>query len=192
MCFFPPSMTAVLTCAEILEKWPMTGLFYGFNAARIKLPVSRRSATIRGFSRGCQTFQLCTVWVFIGCSSCICASTRIARVLAQMYTRWYSSAINIQSCSVVCTVLSRLYVILILYEDYKKKKQHTSLKGGFTVGWTPAPFSSFMKNSDQSVIIVLDILDDSPYLMTETYLCMSVKSRKKAKDQHFFRWLKML
>lgn len=52
--------------------------------------------------------------------------------------------------------------------------------------------NSFTKNSDQSVIIVSDILDDSPYLMTETHLCMSVKSRKKANDQHFFRWLKML
>lgn len=47
--------------------------------------------------------------------------------------------------------------------------------------------NSFTKNSDQSVIIVSDILDDSPYLMTETHLCMSVKSRKKANDQHFFR-----
>lgn len=68
-------------------------------------------------------------------------------------------------------------MILILYQDYKKKKQQTE---------------SFTKNSDQSVIIVSDILDDSPYLMTETHLCMSVKSRKKANDQHFFRWLKML
>lgn len=42
-----------------------SSFFYRFNAARIKLPVSRRSAIIRGCSRVCQTFQLCTVWVFI-------------------------------------------------------------------------------------------------------------------------------
>lgn len=79
----------------------------------------------------------------------------------------------------------RLYVILILYQDYKKKKQQTER-------WVHCWMNSFTKNSDQSVIIVSDILDDSPYLMTETHLCMSVKSRKKANDQHFFRWLKML
>lgn len=53
--------------------------------------------------------------------------------------------------------------------------------------WVHCWMNSFTKNSDQSVIIVSDILDDSPYLMTETHLCMSVKSRKKANDQHFFR-----